>query len=540
MKITGQDQGNSHRDFLYSILICFAFLIVLLYWASIQFFFTLNGNVTWLLIAAERFLNGEILLNSYYETNPPLSFLIYTPFVLISKITGIASPIITTTVTYILVCGSLFLTERILRCFDWLDAIDRYVFIGAFMIGITSVANVFFADREHLMVMAMMPFLLCQYAISKDIKLPRIALFISLSLGTIAFLVKPHYGILPFIILCSRAFQQKRIGVIFDQDFMFLAIGTLLYLCVLFLFFNDYLMLILPDVINLYIHGESFKDTAQAFFPYFMAIFSLLIAESFLEDLDKKTHRFLLFIHFCTLLFCIPALVQFKGYYNHIIPALAFLLPALSFSICIRMKRFLKPQISMSLPIIMVLILSYIAIPLDTDFPKFTDIKKLPLGLYIDKNCPDPCTFFVLHSDIEIINPTAAYTKWEHGTRFPAYWFIPRIDGSEYLQSNGHATTLSKNEVARLKEKYTNFVVEDFEHYKPSLVLIGTDIIVVDDKVFSFLEFFGSDENFQKSFTNKYTKTDEFSFDQGLYFGGTSLEKTEIKHYDVYIRNNFL
>ena len=540
MRITEQNRGYSQTDFLYLLLTCSACLIVLLYWASIQFFFMLNGNVTWLLIAAERFLNGELQLSSYYETNPPLSFLIYTPFILISKITGIASPIITTAFTYILVCGSLFLTERILRRFDWLDIIDRLVFLGAFMVGITSVANVFFADREHLMIMAIVPFMLCQYALGKNIKLSRIVLFISLSLGTIAFLVKPYYGILPVIILALRAVQQKRLSVVFDKDFLVLAIGTLLYLGTLFLFFNDYLMIVFPDVVNLYMHGNSFKATAQTFFPYFMAIFSLLVAESFLEDADKETRNFLLFIHFCTLLCLVPALAQFKGYYNHIIPALAFLLPALSLSISIRLKRFLKPRISIALPFIVVSTLSYVAIPLDTDFPKFTDIKKLPMGQYIDKNCPAPCTFFVLHSDIEIVNPTAAYTQWKHGTRFPAYWFIPRIDGSEYLQSKGYTTQLSKEEVHRLKEKYTHFVAEDFERYKPSLVLIGTNIIVVNSKTFNFLEFFGSDKGFQKAFMDQYEKVDDFSFDQAIYFGGTSLDTPEIKKYDVYKRRNDL
>lgn len=541
MKPIGPDCTEKHQtDSLYIVFTCAFGLIILLYWASIQFFFMLNGNVTWLLIAAERLINGETLLSSYYETNPPLSILIYTPFVFVAKITNIASPVITALLTYILALGSLLLTERILRRFEWLNTTDRLIFIGAFMVGITSVANVFFADREHLMVMAMMPFILCQYALGEKIKLPNTILIISLTIGTIAFLVKPHYGILPASILLFRAISQKRPSVIKDPDFLFLAIGLLCYLSILFLVFSDYLFIVFPDVIKLYLHGIPQNKIGRIVFPYFMAIFSLFIAESFLNDTDTKSRKFLLYLHFCTLLFLIPAYVQFKGYYNHMMPIIAFLLPALSLSVSLHLKRFLNQKTYKALPIILVILLTSVAIPLDTNFPKHTNIKTLPLGKYINENCPEPCTFFVLHSDIEIINPTAAYTEWTHGTRFPAYWFIPRISGSEYLRNNGFETQLSKEEIIHLKEKYTQFVSEDFKRYKPSLVLIGKDITIVNNKTFDFLEFFGQDKDFQKNFIEQYTKTDDFSFDQSIYFTGTSLQKTEIKAYDVYMRNDTL
>ena len=43
----------------------------------------LSGDVAWYLIAGERLLDGQSNSESFFDTNPPMSFIIYLPAVLI-------------------------------------------------------------------------------------------------------------------------------------------------------------------------------------------------------------------------------------------------------------------------------------------------------------------------------------------------------------------------------------------------------------------------------------------------------------------------
>src|SRR5665213_566993 len=51
----------------------------------------LNGDVSWLMTASERMLAGQRLYTDILETNPPLSTLLYLPWVWLGQVTGIAA-----------------------------------------------------------------------------------------------------------------------------------------------------------------------------------------------------------------------------------------------------------------------------------------------------------------------------------------------------------------------------------------------------------------------------------------------------------------
>ena len=48
-----------------------------------------NTDVSWLLIAGERWLDGQRLYSDIVETNPPMAILIYVPGILIARALGI-------------------------------------------------------------------------------------------------------------------------------------------------------------------------------------------------------------------------------------------------------------------------------------------------------------------------------------------------------------------------------------------------------------------------------------------------------------------
>lgn len=514
-------------------------LVVLAPWVYVQSQAMLNGNVAWLLIAADRMVEGQSMVQSIYETNPPLSILFYAPPILLAKMTAINIPDAAMFLSVLLILASLWISNALIREFNFLSCGERRSFIFGLLATHTIITTIYFLDREHLMMIFLVPFVLCQYAISQKITLKSSLLWPVLIFGSIAILVKPHYGLIPATLFLHRMASRRSLWVFRDPDFIALSSATIVYLLILAIFFHDYLRVILPDVLDYYLVSSDKPQTFKLFRPHFSAYLALFMTEFFLEDIEKRKKSFLLFIYICALLSLGPLMIQMKGYYNHLLPAFGFFILGLSLSIAYRAELYLKKFNTIFQCIAPVLILgaSSLTIKPAFDYPKAHEIPQMPVAKYLDENCSHPCTFFAFHGDIEIMNPTALYTQYEHGTRFPVYWFLPEILRQIKLHKENKPSRISPAQIEQAMEKYRTFVKEDLERYKPSVLLIGTNIDVFGDKNYiNFPDFFSVNEEFNKTFHQNYEKTGTFEFDRADYFRGTSLNQTLILRFDVYKR----
>ncbi len=521
-------------------LIALGFLVP---WFLVQTELMLNGNVSWLLIAAERMLQGQSLSVSIYESNPPLSILLYTPHVIFSWMTGLTIPDASVTLTFILIALSLLATSHILKNFDFLEEAEKRSVLFGLLTSLTTITTIYFLDREHMMMMAFLPFLLCQYALTQNIKISKGVLYPVLALGTITILVKPHYGLLATLMLVHRIIVRKKVNIFTDPDFLALSIGTLTYLALVLTIFRDYVNVILPDVLDFYIKGIDKRQTMSLFKPHFMAYLAVFFVELFMEDLEKRKKHFLLFLYICALLALIPLLVQMKGFYNHLMPAFGLFITALALSITFRAEKYLnkfKIVFHFAAPVLIIGAALYI-LPPSKDFPKADEVTEMPVAEYLHKKCPEPCTFFAFHGDIETINQTALYTGYQHGTRFPSYWILPQLVKQLNYYENGEAekASYSLKYLEKVEEKYSIFAAQDLENYKPSILMIGTNIdIFGDGEVFDYVAFFSNNENFARTLEENYSKTGTFEFDRAEYFRGTSMGQSYILTYDIYERKD--
>ncbi len=503
-----------------------ALLCIIVPWLAVQSQYMVGGNVSWLSISAGRLLSGQSLSEHIYETNPPLSILIYIPHVLFSKAFGF--PITTGSFyfTSILVFISSLSVHGILKKFNFLSHGEKTAFILGYLVSITLVATINFSDREHLIILTLIPFILCQYALTNNIKITKYLLIPILIIGASCILVKPHYGLLPSIFLLHRLIKQRRINIFFDIDFIILSVATLTYISIIFLFFNDYTQIILPDVVRLYASNTQPDIAIKSIQLYLIINITFFLWDFFREDLSKEKKSLLLFMHSCAALCFIPYFVQMMGFYNHIIPIYSFFICAITLSISFYITRFFENYkiLHIIIPTACVLFIIYAISPTSNKITKQTDIPNLPVTKFLEKECPKPCTYFAFHGDIEIFNPTSAYMGYTHASRFPSLWFIPQI-----------LKGLSEGEPDKyklLKDKYTQMVAKDFIYYKPSVLLIANKLPLGDLKEFDFFDFFGKD-----ILNGQYSKTGQFEFDRAEYFKGTSLGKSYILKYDIYKRN---
>ncbi|MCL4677529.1 MAG: hypothetical protein KJ017_02935 [Alphaproteobacteria bacterium] len=516
-------------------------LLMLAPWAYVHTQAMVNGNVAWLLIAAGRMIEGQPLVQAIYETNPPLTILLYAPHILVMKTFGLPPEIGPLLVTLAMLLLSLIASAATLNRFHGLNHAERTTFLLAQTAALTSLSAIYFMDREHLMLMALIPFFLAQIALTEKIALPRALLWPIMICGTIAVLIKPQYGLIPAALLLHRLIAHRTLRVLKDPDFLALAIGTIIYLSIIILAFRDYTAIILPDVLDYYLGSSDKANTLRLFQPHFVAYLALLFLELFMEDLEKPKKRLLIALYACAVLSLVPLLVQMKGFYNHLLPAFGIFIIALSMTIMFRLQRWLGKRATIALLLAPIAIFGAVGLLIKPawNYPKGYEIRKMPVARFLDENCPKPCTFFAFHGDLEIMNPTAFYSGYTHGSRYPSYWFLPRLLKQIDAHENSGPVSLSIEELTTAKERFSLFALEDLDYFKPQVLLIGTNIDIMGKGEFlNFVEFFSSHERFKVLFEKNYEKTGTFEFDRAEYFRGTSLNQSLILTYDVYKLKN--
>lgn len=492
---------------------------------SLQGSYATNGNISWLLMGAERLLQGQSMSGHIYEPNPPLSLLIYIPHVLFAHLVNLPLTIGSFYVTGFFVLLSVIASALIIGRYTFLNEAEKLAFTTCYAIAVTLSTTLFFSEREHLLILGLAPFILAQFAFMEKIPLPRLLQAIILPIGALAILIKPHYGLAPTVFLIMRLVKYKQYNLVKAPDFIALSTLTLLYIAYVITAFSDYVAIILPDVLSFYIGSSKdysvILETTMLQTTLFLCAF---IAESLLfTDLKDSKRRLTLLLYASALLCLIPYYIQMKGYYNHLIPANSFFLMGLSASLIFRLKKG-NPL----LPFLCILGVTHLLTPLNRQFPTHKEMQELPVAQFLkekflEQECTKPCSVFTFHTDMEIMPPTAALMGYTYASRFGSFWPLPDL-----IKKPNTPKTI------QTKERYARYIIEDLEYYKPSILLI-----VKGETPFEFIEFFNQSNALPNYIATHYDKQPApFSFDRAAYFKGTTMDKPYILTYDVFLKTN--
>jgi hypothetical protein len=487
---------------------------------------SINGDTAWLLIAAERLLGGGHMLSDVYENNPPLSLLIHVPPVLLAKAAGLPLYAGALVFFFALIGLSVWAVSALLKRLDFLDEMDRTALLAGFAAAITIMPSISFGEREHILLLGLMPFTLGQLALTWGYRLPRNIAWPVFGLGAVAILLKPHYGVLPVFFLLHRAVKNKSLGFLRDADFIILSAVTALYIVGVWLFFPDYAQ-ILPDALALYVSSGASPFAFPALLQHVILFSAFLGIEATLSALKGKRRELMILLYGSALLCLVPYAVQMKGFYYHLIPAMGFFLTGLAFTLQSYARQYIKPahwQKIVSLAAI--ILLAYGNTPLLWAYPSHSDYKNLPMAAQLEKHCPAPCTYFAFHDTLEILSQTTLYTDATHASRFPSLWFLPAI-------YNG--TGLDPAQQKILKDKYAGYVAKDLERYQPEVLFLMSNSVFADGQSFDLARYFSSNTQFSKVMRN-YRKTGSFTMNRADYLRGTDLDGDLMLAYDVYTK----
>ncbi len=482
---TNTHTRNALHHYTYYALLLTLVLATLIPWALTYFNLAINVDIAFLALSAERLLNGEMMSVSYYDTNPPLSILLYTPAAFLTGLSSI--PLYITTI----LCSGFYLlistccTYALLKKLPWTqhDPQKRHLILITYLFANTVAVNHDFGQRDHILGMALFPFVLAQILITLKISFSGWSKWTSLIFGSITLLLKPHYGLIPVAILLFRMAYQRRFWIIKDADFLCLATTTLSYLAIIFLFFHDFISVILPDILQFYTDTFSKYVIEPTIKTGALALFII-----FVPQFMPKQDNYILILGLIGLLCVVGLFLQGKGFAYHDIPAKIFLSSAVTlflYNLITEHPKYKLPTkaATIALSILALAIMNMLSIHLDKR-PTHTEYKNLELTKVLNE-CDGACSFFMFNDQINLIHELSVYANQPHASRFPVLWFLPHLINHENKTGNKN---FKDQTFEFYKEKYLTLILDDFKRYQPDTLII-VDTYFTTKTAFDFIEF---------------------------------------------------
>jgi hypothetical protein len=152
-----------------------------------------NHDAAWYLHMARRMLDGATLYRDVVDTNPPLIVLLTVPPVWLAG--TVAAPAVFKAYVFCLALLSLAVSAAVIRR-TWFDAADmsRQLFISALVFVSLPFVRTDFGQREHLLILMVLPYVLMAVARATADVPVRTGLAVALGIAAgLGFAMKPHY-----------------------------------------------------------------------------------------------------------------------------------------------------------------------------------------------------------------------------------------------------------------------------------------------------------------------------------------------------------
>lgn len=494
--------------------------VLLLPWVYVQHQTSINSDVAWLSICADRFLNGGSMLRDCYDTNPPLSILIYTPFAWLSDVLSVPIYHCVFWLTFVFIILGVYVTQKVLRSFPILSDLEKNILLLTYLCSITIIPTLYYAERDHFLAIMLLPFILVQIGLTCGYKTPKFTTFLVLNLGSIALLLKPHFGLIPVFLFLHRMVIQRRFWVIKDQDFLVLLSLSIGYLAIVFIYFNDFITIILPDIIQTYLNYNAPQKVYITAMPYAALVAMCFTCIAFIKD---KSKALLLAIAGCALLSLVVYCLQMKGFTYHRLPLYALLFPLLGIlSLKIAQLFTKQKQILLFGLAIVIFVSSYAHAPLRPDYPTHADYQNNEITEYIDEHCEQPCSFYITYENMDIVSQLALYSEHTYATRFPSFWFL---------------STFQNEPPNDTQKRFADYVAKDIERFSPSLifVMVESPAVGVLDENKTLAGYFTFSPEFEKVMST-YEKTDRLTVDRAYFYKGTPYDFPYLITWDIYTK----
>jgi hypothetical protein len=208
-------------------------------------------DVAWLLTLGEKLLAGQRPYIDMIETNPPMSILLYLPALIAGRGLGVAPEILVNALVLLAIAASLALSGRaLMACIEDQARLWKLAAAGAFVL--TVLPTGVFAEREHIGVIAILPFLAVVIARSQG-RPPGVLVATIAGLGCgVAMAIKPHFALVAGGALLVCAWRTRSIRPLVALEVWAASLVVGLYALTIVLFFPAFLAF-LPIIRDTYL-----------------------------------------------------------------------------------------------------------------------------------------------------------------------------------------------------------------------------------------------------------------------------------------------
>ena len=459
-----------------------AMLLIFAPWIYLQSMVRIPSDAAWLMSAAEHILNGQALSEYYFDTNPPLCFLIYIPAVLLEYL-GLKSWQALQIYTLILSFISFGLTAYFLKKWD-INETSRRVILVFYAIGLICLPFLEYGQKDHLIAIALLPFLLAQLSITYHQQNNKKLDVLTLILFVPFILIKPHYGLLPAAVLVHRLFKTKSWKAILDADFIILTLASLIYLGAIYVFFHDFIELVLPLSLSLYVQSQVIEDIHK--FALTLGFLSLcLIGLSACSKDNGYIKTLGVWLSISAFLTIIPYWIQLKGFSVHLIPFNLLAITAFGAVLAQYHSKFIDQFRTISLFALLCVSAASTSLiknniqTFSHDYYRNHEIAK------IIKPTGQETSFFIEHSSTTTVMQLSEYLEMEFASRFVSNWFTFDL------------ASLEENKHKRYWKILGDFYAEDLKQYQPETLMF-----IKHEKFHGILHIFQDHDTFQKAIKN--------------------------------------
>ncbi len=524
---TSNDSHSLYLPFVVAILILF-----IGFWSTLYLDALMNMDIGWLLQCLERFLNGGTYSADFYETNPPLSFLIYLPAFPLYTYLGWDALYAIIGVFFAYIALSNLTVAALLKKLN-LTRDSIVLIISGCLIVETWAAGMSFGQRDHLVFTFLLPLCLYQYlATTADKPVPLSLSIPSILMGGIAICLKPYYGIITALFFAHRLYTTRSLSkCIMSADFIGLAIIGASYIAFVVTQTPDFLSVILPEVLSLYSIDKPYPLNSRFFYVGYAIVatgFALFLKK---ENTTEKNIRTCVFILTGLSILCfIPYLLQNKGFHYHAFPAMAFGMLALFLSIYNVITEIIKtPNTALIIACTIIVSLTY-SVTIGKTSSQFLTAKqylKTPLIHTITQNAWNDT--FVVYDFKSTFTSIPSLTELKNGSRFGQLWPL-------YNLSLLHGIVQTEEQRQKVKQDMLTVVdllVEDLEKSPPSVIAIPRyPDPATQQETDTFIKFLRSHEGFDNKM-NDYQLEGTKKYNRCLHNDNSDVEC--MLSYDVYV-----
>jgi hypothetical protein len=297
--------------------------IICLLGAYIQQQLFISWDVSALLHATEKLLEGGNYIDDFFIPNPPMILYLYVPPVVVAKLLHVSITVVFPVYIFLLaVCSFVVCYKLINQIFLKQDWPQRYIF-AALLASIFLIIPIYeFGQRDYLLVVMAMPYLL---AMGCRLEAKPVSCSLAIAIGVLAgfgVAIKPQFLLLPLLLESYYLYCQRSwLSWARPEVFGIIAVHVF-YLIVLLITRQDYITVMAPYLAKHYYRTSLISWFTFLFNDSLLFIYAALVFHHFLNKMNP--YRKLSNILCVTVLsYILIYLLQGFVYFYHIVPALS-------------------------------------------------------------------------------------------------------------------------------------------------------------------------------------------------------------------------